>query len=145
MEMNPYLTFPGTCLEAFEFYAEVFGGGVSNVQRVAESPMAADFPPEAQGKVMHARVSIGNGLLMGSDNIMGGEAEAKGFHIQAGFDDPQKAARVFARLAKNGEIEMAFAPTFFATGFGMCRDRYGIPWMINCDTPADDAPAHESH
>jgi PhnB protein len=145
MDMNPYLTFPGTCLEAFEFYAEVFGGDVSHVQRVAESPMAGDFPPEAQDRVMHARVSIGDRLLMGSDNIMGGETEAKGFHIQTAFDDLDKAARVFARLARKGEVEMAFAPTFFATGFGMCRDRYGIPWMVNCDAPADGAPPHDSH
>ena len=45
MQMNPYLTFAGTCAEAFDFYAEVFGGEVSFVQRVADSPMAGDFPP----------------------------------------------------------------------------------------------------
>lgn len=139
MRMNPYLTFPGTCAEAFEFYAEVFGGEVSFVQRVADSPMAGDFPPEAQDRIMHARVSIGDGLLMGSDNIMGGGTEVKGIQIQTAFDDLDKAARVFARLAKNGDVELAFAPTFFAAGFGMCRDRFGIPWMVNCEAPAPAA------
>jgi PhnB protein len=25
---------------------------------------------------------------------------------------------------------MAFAPTFFANGFGICVDPFGIPWMV---------------
>jgi PhnB protein len=26
---------------------------------------------------------------------------------------------------------MPFSPTFFAKGFGMCIDQFGIPWMVN--------------
>ena len=138
MEMNPYLVFPGTCAEAFEFYAEVFGGEVGFVQQVKDSPMAGDMPAEAQDKVMHARVRIGANWLMGSDNVMGGETAISGIHIQTGFDDVEKARRVFKRLAKMGEVEMDFAPTFWAAGFGTCRDRFGVPWMVNCDQPVGD-------
>jgi PhnB protein len=27
---------------------------------------------------------------------------------------------------------MAFEKTFFAKGFGMCVDQFGIPWMVYC-------------
>jgi PhnB protein len=27
---------------------------------------------------------------------------------------------------------MPFAKTFWAKGFGMCVDQFGIPWMVNC-------------
>jgi PhnB protein len=26
---------------------------------------------------------------------------------------------------------MPFSPTFFSNGFGMCVDKFGIPWMVN--------------
>jgi PhnB protein len=29
---------------------------------------------------------------------------------------------------------MPFAKTFWAERFGMCIDRFGIPWMVNCET-----------
>lgn len=136
MDMNPYLTFPGTCLEAFEFYAEVFGGEVTFAQRVRDSPMAHDMPAEAQDMALHARVRIGDKILMGSDNVMGGETAISGVAIQTAFDDLDKARRVFNRLAKNGTVEMEFGPTFWAAGFGTCRDRFGVPWMVNCDAAA---------
>jgi len=28
---------------------------------------------------------------------------------------------------------MPFGTTFWAAGFGMLDDRFGIPWMINCE------------
>jgi PhnB protein len=27
---------------------------------------------------------------------------------------------------------MPYSKTFWAKGFGMCVDRFGIPWMVNC-------------
>jgi len=134
MEMNPYLTFPGTCAEAFEFYAEVFGGEVTMKMPAGDSPMAADMGADKAGWMLHARVRIGDRLLMGSDDFRGTHQPARGFHVQVGFDDVDRAARVFSRLAKNGTTEAAFGPTFWAAGFGSCHDRYGVPWMINCET-----------
>ncbi len=139
MDLNPYLTFPGTCAEALEFYAEVFGGQVEALQTVSDSPIAGEMPPEAQTHVMHGRVRIGERLIMASDDIQGTYEVPRGFSIQTAFDDIEKASRIFSRLAKHGEVVMPFGPTFWAAGFGMCRDRYGVPWMVNCDAPADTA------
>ena len=52
--------FYGKCAEALEFYKSAIGG-TYEMQKVGESPMAGDFPKEAQGRVMHARFS-GNGI-----------------------------------------------------------------------------------
>ena len=29
---------------------------------------------------------------------------------------------------------MPFQETFWSSGFGMAIDRFGIPWMVNCET-----------
>ena len=31
----------------------------------------------------------------------------------------------------NRSTHMPFSKTFFAKGFGMCVDQFGIPWMVN--------------
>jgi PhnB protein len=31
---------------------------------------------------------------------------------------------------------MPLAQTFWAARFGMVVDRFGIPWLINCEEPA---------
>jgi PhnB protein len=28
---------------------------------------------------------------------------------------------------------MPYAPTFWAAGFGMLVDKFGVPWMVNCE------------
>jgi PhnB protein len=41
--------------------------------------------------------------------------------------------RVFNALGEGGKVGMPFQKTFWAAGFGMLTDRFGIPWMINCE------------
>ena len=43
--------------------------------------------------------------------------------------------RIFKQLSQNGSISMPFQKTFWSPGFGMAVDRFGIPWMINCEKP----------
>jgi len=35
-----------------------------------------------------------------------------------------------------GTVTMPFAETFWAARFGMLVDKFGTPWMVNCDRPA---------
>jgi PhnB protein len=48
------------------------------------------------------------------------------------FKDKADGERIFNALAENGTVQMPFQKTFWAAGFGMCVDRFGIPWMVNC-------------
>ena len=38
-----------------------------------------------------------------------------------------------AALAEGGVAFMPIAETFWAKRFGMCVDRFGTPWMVNCE------------
>ena len=135
MTPNIYLNFPGTAAEALDLYAAIFGTEVTHRQRMAEIP-DMDCPPGVEEKIMHARLQIGAMTLMVSDHI---EAFAGpfpgygGFSIQLGVETPEAAQALFDRLSDGGEVRMAMAPTFWARAFGMCTDRFGVPWMVNCD------------
>ena len=47
----------------------------------------------------------------------------------------EQAERVFDALADRGSVRMALTETFWAKKFGMLTDKFGTPWMINCENP----------
>ena len=70
---------------------------------------------------------------MGSDAPPGRYEEPKGFSVSLQIKDPADAERIFRALAEKGTVRMPLEKTFWAQRFGMLVDRFGIPWMVNCD------------
>jgi PhnB protein len=135
MQSNPYLSFNGQCEAAFKFYEQLLGGKITYSQTWGNSPACEAMPPEAQGLIMHTTLDLGDSLLMGADSPPAQYVAPKGMHVTLHFKDEKEAARVFQSLAAGGTTQMEFGPTFFSTGFGMCADRYGIPWMVLAEQP----------
>jgi PhnB protein len=137
MAFSPYLFFSNnTCREAFERYQQIFGGELS-VMTMAEAPEGEAMPGASPDSVMHAAVTVGDSTLMGSDDPTGGGGPVKGASVAYTAPDASEAKRIFDALSEGGTVTMPFSETFFSSGFGMCTDRFGIPWMV--DTAADDA------
>jgi PhnB protein len=90
-------------------------------------------PPEWRKKILHARLTVNGEVLMGSDAPPDRYEEPKGFSVSLQIKDPADAERIFASLAENGAVRMPLQQTFWAARFGMLVDRFGTPWMINCD------------
>lgn len=133
MQVNPYLTFNGQCEAAFKFYEEVLGGKIAFITTYGETPAAEHMPAEAKNLIIHATLMVGDQVLMGSDAPPGRYDEPKGIHVSIGLKDTAEGERIFKALAENATVVMPFEPTFWAAGFGMCVDRFGIPWMVNCE------------
>ena len=94
------------------------------------------MPAEWGKKILHARLVIGDTYLMASDAPPDRYEKPKGFSVSLVLTDPAEAERIFNALAKDGTIQMPLEPTFWAARFGMLVDRFGIPWMINCEQPS---------
>ena len=135
MKWNPYLTFPGTCGEAFRFYERALGGKIVAMMTHADVPAEAraQTPPEWKNMIMHARLEVGGNVLMGSDAPPDHSEKPQGMSVALHVDDPKDAERIFAALADNGTVRMPLQQTFWAVRFGMLTDRFGIPWMVNCE------------
>ena len=136
MQVNPYLFFDGRCEAAFKFYAELLGGKIEAMLPHAGTPADGHVPPEWRDKIMHARLTAGDIILMGSDAPPDHFDQPKGFYVNVSVADPAEAERIFAALTENGTVRMPLQETFWATRFGMCVDRFGTPWMVNCEKPA---------
>jgi PhnB protein len=135
MQLNPYLSFNGNCATAFRFYQKVLGGQIPMMMTYGESPMADQTPPESRDKVMHTRLIAGDTVLMGSDAPSGRYEETKGITVALAVDSAAEAERIFHALAEKGTITMPIGETFWAIRFGMLKDQFGTPWMINCEKP----------
>jgi PhnB protein len=136
MQMNPYLNFNGHCEAAFKFYAQCLGGKIVMMLTHGEAPSAEHVPSTWHKKIMHARLTVGDRVLMGSDSPPEYFQETTGFYVQLGIDDPAEAERIFQALSENGTVTMPFEQTFWAYRFGMLVDQFGIPWMVNCEKAA---------
>ena len=135
MKLNPYLNFNGNCAEAFRFYSEVLHGKDMRIMTYRDSPMGAQMNEKEKDMVVHARFTAGDTLVMGSDQTGGRYSKPQGYAVNINVDTTEEAERIFAGLSQGATVGMAIAETFWAKRFGMLTDRYGIPWMVNCEKP----------
>ncbi len=133
MQLTPYLHFDGTCREAFATYAEILRGTVTMMMTFGESPMAEHVPPGAETRIMHVRLETDRAALMGSDTPPGRHDKPAGMTVSINLADVTEAERIYAALSDGGTVGMPLQQTFWAKRFGMFTDRFGTPWMINCE------------
>ncbi|HTA66502.1 MAG TPA: VOC family protein, partial [Xanthomonadaceae bacterium] len=106
MKLITYLTFDGHCAEAFHFYERALGGTILMMSTFADSPMSAQVSPEAQGRIVHARLQVGDQLLMGSDCPPGMNLKPDGFSVSIQAESIEEADRCFHALAEGGTVRM---------------------------------------
>lgn len=136
MKAIPYLSFSGNCQAALQFYESAVGARIRHLFPFRGSPMASQVPAQMVDKVLHAVVEIGDTVLMASDRMgQTGHEGMSGFAITLNVETPEEAERLFAALAAGGQITMPLQETFWAKSFGMLVDRFGVPWMVNCEKP----------
>ena len=136
MAFYPYLFFPGNCREAMTRYQEVFGGDLDLVTG-ADMPAEESPGPDAADLIMHASLYFGDNVLMASDDPSGSVGRPDGFRVTFSTKDQAEARRVFEQLSADGEVAAPLATTSFSPAFGMCQDRFGVPWMIMADQDTD--------
>jgi PhnB protein len=136
MQLNPYLLFNGQCEAAFRFYEKCLGGKIEAMMTHAGTPAEQQVPSEWRNKILHARLTVSDQVLMASDAPPERYEKPQGFSVSLNIDNAGEAERIFRALSENGKVHMPMQQTFWAARFGMCVDRFGIPWMVNCEKAA---------
>ena len=133
MQVNAYVNFAGNCEAAFKFYQEVLGATPGPIFRYAGTAFADQVAPDWHDKVMHGSVTIGSQTIMGADVAGAGYQTPQGFSLSLQIKGAAEAERIFDALAADGAVRVPLEKTFWAERFGMVVDRFGVPWMINCE------------
>jgi PhnB protein len=136
-----YVNFPGNALEAISFYEAVFGTKIAMKVTFGEAPFMGEVPPGMQDKIMHAQLPISESVhLMVSDHLQGVSPSplprVEDLHISLVAADKAEADQAFARLSEGGEVAMPLGNAPWGPYFGMCKDRYGLQWMVSLAGPA---------
>ena len=129
-QLNPYLSFKDNARQAMEFYKTVFGGELT-ISTFKEFHASGD--PSEDNKVMHAALKATNGILfMASDtpNHMKYEPGSR-ISMSLSGDDQRELTGYFEKLAAGGTTVMPLAKAPWGDTFGMCTDKFGVPWLVN--------------
>ena len=133
MEIAPQLEFDGLCREAFERYAELFGGEITVMNTLGDTKEVPLPPGSTEGEpdmVRFAELRISSSRLLGNDVPSNQFQAARGFNIAVHFEKADEARRVFQGLAEGGTVTVGPAKVAWAELFGMVTDKFGIPWLI---------------
>ena len=132
MQMNPYLSFDGTCEEAFKFYERCFGGQLGPLFPYAGT-LSGSGPADWHDPVMHSILTVSGQTLMGGDVPPERYEAPKGFSLSLQLQSVAEAERVCLELSRGGKVVVPLERTFWAARFGMVVDRFKIPWLIDCE------------
>ena len=130
MRLYTYLNYGGNCRQAFEFYAKHLGGKITFITTHGELPDASQVPPEWRNAVLHARIELGETVVLGADIPPDRFQPMRSAYLSLMLDSIDEAERLYALLTDGGEIFMPMEETFFAHRFAMLRDRFGTSWML---------------
>jgi PhnB protein len=134
MPIQAYVNYNGRCDEAIAFYKQALGAEVEMVMRFRESPDPCPegmLPANWDDKVMHSSMRIGDSVLMASDGMSSTPPKYDGITLSLQARTTDEADRLFNALADGGQVVMPIGPTFWSPKFGMVKDRFGVPWMVN--------------
>jgi PhnB protein len=128
--LNPYLSFRDNAREAMDFYHSVFGGELTR-STFGEFQMTED--PAEKDKIMHSMLITDSGLALMAADTPSGMDHTPGDNITVSLsgEDEAELSGYWKQLSDGGTVAMPLEKAPWGDSFGMCVDRFGIPWMVN--------------
>ncbi|SDI29069.1 VOC family protein [Alteribacillus bidgolensis] len=121
--IHPYIMVEN-CKEAMEFYEEVLGGEIKNVQALEEHG----------GKYMHAELHMSDQIIHFSDVFQdyGKITQGNNVYVLLEFEEKEEIKKVYESIQEGAEVGVELQETFWGALHANLIDRYGIGWMLNC-------------
>lgn len=135
MKLHSYLLFDACCAQAFKYYEQHLNAKIVELGTYGEMPNAPAMPPEQAKSVLHARLELGETVLMASDAAPGLFQPMNGVYLALSAPSDAEGERIYAALSDGGQVTTPLQEMFFATRFAQLRDKFGILWMIIHECP----------
>lgn len=132
-KLNPYINFLDNTREAMTFYKQVFGGKLT-ISTFREFHMGDSNDPAELDKVMHSMLEAENGIVFMASDTPKGLPFNPGSNVSMSLsgDDEKELRGYFDKLSKSGAVTVPLEQAPWGDYFGMCVDKFGINWMVNC-------------
>jgi PhnB protein len=131
--LNPYISFTDNARQALEFYQSVFGGSVT-LNTFGEYG-AADSPDA--DKIMHGQLENDRGFTLMVADTPDGMPHNPGDTITISLSgtDGEDLHGYWDKLVDGGTVTLPLEKQMWGDEFGMCIDKFGVPWMVNIGQP----------
>ncbi|MCU1407132.1 MAG: 3-demethylubiquinone-9 3-methyltransferase [Glaciihabitans sp.] len=128
--LNPYLGFRDNAREAMEFYKTVFGGDLTLSE--FGDMMASEDPREAT-KIMHGELVTGDGLTVMAADTPNSMPFNPGdnYSVSLSGEDAAELTGYWDKFSNAGTVLQPLVEAPWGDSFGMCRDQFGVTWLIN--------------
>ncbi len=131
LRINSYLTFNGNCRDAMQFYQKCFDADLK-IQTVGESPLANHLPEKMKHCILHALLTKGELLLMGSDMVAEtGLIKGSNVSLSLNCTSETEIRNYFEQLSIGGKVMHPLENTFWGALFGDLTDQFGNHWLLN--------------
>ncbi|MGE5106295.1 MAG: VOC family protein [Sphingobacteriales bacterium] len=129
-QINAYLNFNGHTREAMTFYQQCLGGELV-MQKIAESPMAAQMPSEMGPKILHSSLTKNGIVLMASDCMGDKIVNGNSVCLCLNCSSDEEVNSFFNNLSAGGKVIEPLQQSFWGATFGVLIDKFGMSWMFN--------------
>jgi PhnB protein len=130
--IHSYLIFNGNCREAMTYYQECLGGELV-FQTIGASPLSEKMPKKMKDMILHAVLTKGNLLLMGSDMVPEtGLTRGNAISLLLNSGSEKELKSWYKKLAAGGQIIHPLQKNFSGALFGELTDKFGNYWLFNC-------------
>jgi PhnB protein len=129
-KLNPYLSFKDNTREAMEFYHTVFGG---KLQSNTFKELNASQDPSEDNLIMHSVLEADNGITIMASDTPNRMEYRPGTNISMSLsgDNEAELKGYFEKLSAGGMVTMPLEKAIWGDSFGMCTDKFGVPWLVN--------------
>lgn len=132
--LHPYLNFPGTSREAFEFYGQALGAVPQFVTFGEAGALPAEDP--RADKIMHGSLEVTDLIRLYVSDVIEGmspEGFVQGNNVTLSLmgDDETMLRSAYERLSESGRIAMPLEKQMWGDVYGSFTDRFGIVWQVN--------------
>lgn len=113
------------------FYRNCLGGTLT-FQTVGDSPLSEKLPEDMKNSILHATLTSGNLVLMGSDmacedGLIRGNAVS--LMLECGSEVDIRT--FYEKLSEAGKKNNPIEQTFWGALFGDVTDKYGNHWLLH--------------
>ncbi len=116
-----------SCSEALEFYKQVFGGKVENIQTSEGKEMFKGY----EGKIIHSEFIINDECIMYFTDIFGPKASGSNISLMLQMDSEDEISRIYLKLKEKGRVTFELQKTFWGSYHAVVTDTFGVTWSLD--------------
>jgi PhnB protein len=115
------------CKEVLEYYKEVFGGEIKNVQMADGKEMFKGH----EGKIIHAELHINTECIMYLNENFGEKNNSSNISMILELDSKEEIDSLYSTLSKKGIVTYELQKTFWGSYHAVVTDCYGTIWSMD--------------